>query len=98
MRKITVLVATSLLIGVADPLSAQLNLNRTPSRALGWPKLTVSNRNPNLVEGREHNQPQGLAIDNTVTPPVLYISDLANNRVLAWKNSSSFSNGAMADF
>src|SRR6202035_3545032 len=84
--------------GLADLLSAQLNLNRQPSRALGWPKLTVSNFNPNLVEGRELNQPQGVAIDNNVTPPVLYVSDLANNRVLGWKNASSFSFGAPADF
>src|SRR4030081_1476311 len=98
MRKKSVIFAIGLLIGVADLSIAQLNLNKTPSRALGWPKLAVSNFNPNLVEGRELNQPQGLALDNTVTPPVLYVSDLANNRVLAWKNASSFSNGAMADF
>src|SRR4029077_6366155 len=60
--------------------------------------LTVSNFNPNLVEGRELNQPQGVAIDNSVTPPVLYVSDLANNRVLGWKNALSFSFGAPADF
>ena len=98
MRHITVLYATSLLICVADPLSAQLNLNRAPSRALGWPQLTVSNFNPNLVEGREFDAPQAVAIDTTVTPPMLYVSDNNNNRVLAWKNASSFSNGAMADF
>src|SRR6266550_609465 len=98
MRQKNILFAIGLLIGVADLLSAQLNLNRTPSRALGWPKLTVSNFNPNLVEGREFNQPQGVAIDNSVAPPVLYVSDLANNRVLGWKNASSFSFGAAADF
>ena len=98
MRKKNILFAIGLLIGVADLLSAQLNLNRTPSRALGWPKLAVNNFNPNLVEGRELDQPQGLALDTTVTPPVLYVSDLANNRVLAWMNASSFSSGATADF
>jgi uncharacterized protein (TIGR03437 family) len=98
MRPKNTLIAIGLLIGVADLLSAQLNLNRTPSRALGWPKLQVSNFNPNLVEGREFNQPQGVAVDNSVTPPVLYVSDLANNRVLGWKNASSFSFGAPADF
>jgi uncharacterized protein (TIGR03437 family) len=98
MRQKNILFAIGLLIGVADLLSAQLNLNRTPSRALGWPKLAVSNFNPNLVEGREFDQPQGVAIDNSVTPPVLYVSDLANNRVLGWKNAVSFSFGAMADF
>jgi uncharacterized protein (TIGR03437 family) len=98
MRQKNLLFAIGLLIGVADLLSAQLNLNRTPSRALGWPKLAVSNLNPNLVEGREFDQPQGVAIDNSVNPPVLYVSDLANNRVLGWKNATSFSFGATADF
>src|ERR1700730_12847934 len=98
MRKSNPLIAIGLLIGFADLSSAQLNLNRTPSRAIGWPQLLVNNFNPNLVEGRELNGPQGLAIDSTVTPPVLYISDPGNNRVLAWRNASSFSFGAMADF
>jgi len=98
MRQKNIFFAIGLLIGVADLLSAQLNLNRLPSRALGWPKLNVTNFNPNLVEGRELNQPQGVAIDNSVSPPVLYVSDLANNRVLGWKNASSFSFGAPADF
>jgi uncharacterized protein (TIGR03437 family) len=98
MRHKNILFAIGLLIGVADLLSAQLNLNRLPSRALGWPKLAVSNFNPNLVEGREFDSPQSVAIDTTVTPPVLYVSDFSNNRVLAWKNASSFSFGATADF
>src|SRR5579872_4028386 len=98
MRKSNALFAIGLLIGFADLSSAQLTLNRTPSRAIGWPQLLVNNFNPNLVEGRELYGPQGLAIDNTVNPPVLYISDPGNNRVLAWKNAASFSFGAMADF
>src|SRR5260370_10736401 len=98
MRKSNPLIAIGLLIGFADLSSAQLTLNRTPSRAVGWPQLLVNNFNPNLVEGRELNGPQGLAIDSTVTPPVLYISDPGNNRVLALRNASSFSFGAMADF
>jgi len=47
----------------AGALFAQTNLNRTPSRAIGQPQLTVATRNPNLVEGREFNNPQALAID-----------------------------------
>src|SRR5260370_17342021 len=98
MRPKNILIASGLLIGVADLLSAQLNLNRNPSRALGWPQLTVSNFNPNLVEGREFDAPQSVAIDSTVNPPVLYVSDNNNNLVLAWKNPASFPNAAPADF
>src|SRR5438067_2252190 len=98
MRHRTAFFAIGLLIGLADSSSAQLNLNKTPSRVVGLPQLVVSNFNPNLVEGREFNAPQGLAIDATVVPSVLYVSDPGNNRVLAWKNASSFSFGATADF
>src|SRR5260370_4179337 len=98
MRKRNALFVIGLLIGFADLSSAQLNLNRTPSRAIGWPQLMVNNFNPNLVEGRELNGPQGLAIDSTVSPPVLYITDPGNNRVMVWRNASSFSFGAMPAF
>lgn len=42
--------------------------------------------------------PQSLALDTSVNPPILYVSDFWNNRVLAWKNASGFANGATADF
>jgi len=52
---------------------------------------------PNLVEGREFNNPQALALDASVTPPILYVADFGNNRVLAWKNASAFTKGDFAD-
>ena len=39
---------------------------------------------PNLVEGREFNNPQAIAIDSSATPPILYVADFGNNRVLAY--------------
>src|SRR5689334_18952454 len=89
--------AIALLTIAAGALSAQTNLNRTPSRAIGQPQLPVVTRSPNLVEGRELYAPQSLALDTTVSPPVIYVSDLLNNRVLGWKNATGFSNGAKAD-
>lgn len=52
---------------------------------------------PNLVEGREFNNPQAVALDTSATPPILYVADFGNNRVLAWKNASAFANGDYAD-
>ena len=52
---------------------------------------------PNLVEGREFNNPQAVALDTSRTPPILYVADFGNNRVLAWKSATGFSNGAYAD-
>jgi uncharacterized protein (TIGR03437 family) len=90
------------LIGIAGGVCAQVTLNPRPSRALGQPRLllnrTEGSVNPNLVEGRELYLPQVVALDNNVSPPVLYVSDTLNNRVLAWRNAADFANGAKADF
>jgi uncharacterized protein (TIGR03437 family) len=75
----------------------QVTLNTVPARAIGQSILIPESGNPNLVEGRELYSPQGIAVDNSASPPIVYVADTGNNRVLAWKNAASFSNGAMAD-
>ena len=40
---------------------------------------------------------EAVAIDASVTPNRLYVSDFNNNRVLGWNDASSFANGAPAD-
>ncbi|MGH9672685.1 MAG: hypothetical protein ACRD44_05840, partial [Bryobacteraceae bacterium] len=52
---------------------------------------------PNLVEGRELNNPHAVALDTSLSPPAIYVSDTGNNRVLAWRNAANFENGAPAD-
>ncbi|MFB3827278.1 MAG: hypothetical protein ACE15B_10940 [Bryobacteraceae bacterium] len=81
----------------AGSLWSQITLNPNPSRVVGHAKLTLSTSNPNLVEGRELYAPQGVALDTSASPPILYVSDTGNNRVLAWRNAAQFSNGAPAD-
>jgi uncharacterized protein (TIGR03437 family) len=76
---------------------AQITLNSVPSRSIGSPALNISSLSPNLVEGREFYAPQSMALDTSVSPPILYVSDTDNNRVLAWKNANSFQNGAVAN-
>jgi uncharacterized protein (TIGR03437 family) len=76
---------------------AQVTLNPIPARVLGHPRLTLSTGNPNLVEGKELFGPQGIAIDRAASPPILYVADTSNNRVLAWRNAKQFANGAPAD-
>jgi uncharacterized protein (TIGR03437 family) len=44
---------------------------------------------PNLVEGRELWGPTGMAFDKDSTPPILYIADSLNNRILGWYYTSS---------
>jgi len=83
----------------ARPAFSQITLNPVAERAVGTPQLTVANspQSPNLVEGREFYAPQAVALDTSVSPPTLYVSDYFNNRVLAWKNAASFTNGQKAD-
>ncbi len=87
------------LISATSSFSQTLNV--LPSRVLGHPNpeqiSNVVSLAPNLVEGREMYQPEGIALDTSVTPPIVYVSDTYNHRVLAWKNGTSFSNGAFAD-
>jgi uncharacterized protein (TIGR03437 family) len=92
----------SLAILCATAAFAQITLNTVPTREVGQPQLLanpfqVPNVNPNLVEGREFYNPSGIALDTSATPPILYVSDTRNNRVLAWKNAASFTNGKPAD-
>ena len=81
----------------------QINLNPAPSRTVGHPvtpqveQNALYSANPNLVEGRELYQPQGIALDLSSTPPAIYVSDTANNRVLGWKDATKFANGQSAD-
>jgi uncharacterized protein (TIGR03437 family) len=80
---------------------AQVTLNPSATRAIGAARLeqlgTLTNVQPNLVEGRELNSPQAVALDLSVKPPHLYVSDTLNNRVLGWKDATTFANGAFAD-
>jgi uncharacterized protein (TIGR03437 family) len=81
------------------PGYSQITLNPVAERAVGTPQLTVANspQSPNLVEGREFYAPQAVALDTSVSPAILYVSDYLNNRVLAWKNAAGFTDGQKAD-
>ena len=75
-------------------------LNPIPSRIVGHPNAEqniLASFSPNLVEGRELFAPQGIALDTSVSPNILYVSDTGNNRVLAWKDAAGFTNGQKAN-
>ncbi len=77
------------------PVWAQVSptINSSPSREFGQPALLSSLNSiaPNLVEGRELYLPIALAFDTSASPPILYIVDNGNNRILAYKNPASLS-------
>ncbi len=78
---------------LAQAVSPTINSN--PSREFGQPGLLPGGLNsvaPNYVEGRELYSPAAIAFDTTSSPPILYIADTANNRVLAYQNPAALSN------
>src|SRR5579862_1170442 len=83
-----------LLVAIA-PLWAQTavspTLNSLPTREFGQASLQSSLNSiaPNLVEGRELYNPYGVAFDTSVSPPILYVVDTFNNRILAWQNPAA---------
>lgn len=101
MKKSMFSIPTAGLILVASlavqQAAGQVALNKVPSRALGHPQLQLVTAAPNYVEGREMASPSGIALDLSASPPILYVADTGNNRVLAWRNALAFENGAAAD-
>ena len=88
-------------IAAGQVAGAQTIFNPAPSRIFGQAVLQqtglLTATAANLVEGREFDAPQGIAIDASSNPPILYVVDTGNNRVLAWKNASGFTKGGPAD-
>jgi uncharacterized protein (TIGR03437 family) len=92
----------TLLVCCAASLAAPLFGAQTDAvlgRVIGQTSLSsiVQSAAPNLIEGREFNSPQSAALDLSATPPILYVSDTGNNRVLGWRDPTSFVNAAPAD-
>ena len=72
----------------AGPSWAQVIMNAVPAREFGQHALVqpITSTAPNLIEGRELNTPSNIAFDTSVSPPIMYVADTGNNRVLAWRN------------
>jgi uncharacterized protein (TIGR03437 family) len=78
-------------------------INPLPTRQFGHPvsenlsAVTPSQASPNLVLGQEVDAPGQIAFDNSTSPPILYVADIGNNRVLAFKNPAGYTAGKVAD-
>jgi uncharacterized protein (TIGR03437 family) len=97
MKLIQAVAWSAAFLAAGQVAEAQTIFNPAPSRIFGQAVLQqiglLTATAPNLVEGRELNSPQALAIDTSSSPPILYVADTGNNRVLAWQNAFSFSRG-----
>ena len=67
----------------------------TADRVLG--QFDFSHNIANLVDAHGFNGLGSLAIDASATPNRLYVADGANNRVLGYKDVTTFTNGGAAD-
>ena len=85
-----------LIAGAIAVAQSPVTLNPTPTRVFGHAKKDLITGAPNLVEGKELNGPAGVALDTSVSPPVLYVADSFNNRVMVWKNARA-ATGSPAD-
>jgi uncharacterized protein (TIGR03437 family) len=102
LRSYLILGFSALLL--SGPICAQ-SLFPKPVKVLGDPNflgtasspLNLDTQAPNVVEGRELRTPEGIALDNSVSPPIIYIADTANNRVLAYQYNTQLTAGAYAD-
>jgi len=77
-------------------------INQIPTRQFGHPTSEIlanlpTQATPNLVMGQEFDLPGQIAFDTSGPTPILYVADIANNRVLAFKNPASYSGGRIAD-
>ncbi|MBE0657777.1 MAG: hypothetical protein IH602_08795 [Bryobacteraceae bacterium] len=89
----------------AGMAAAQVSPNPVPARVLGQlnrpasyaETVKPSGVTPNMLEGRELFGPVAVAVDASMDPPAVYVSDTKNNRVLGWRNAAEFQHGAYAD-
>ncbi|MCC6344774.1 MAG: hypothetical protein IT166_21415, partial [Bryobacterales bacterium] len=72
-------------------------MNTSATRVLGSTSTRLVSTSPNLAEAKDLLNPNSVALDTSASPPIIYIADTGNNRVLAWRNALSFDNGAPAD-
>ena len=88
-----------LLVAVVPVWSQSPIINDLPSREFGHAQLSnpIKSLAPNLIEGREFYGPSAIAFDTSVSPPILYVADGLNGRVLAWRNPLGLTKGNPAD-
>ena len=70
---------------------------KSKSASMVWGQSTFSANGSNDVKPGSLNVPFTVAMDYSQQPYALYISDVANHRVLGWKDAVKFRNGDPAD-
>ncbi len=84
-----------LLVAVACAAAGQ-TLNPLPAKVFGQPGTPRGLAElasppaiaPNLAEARSLFRPNSVAVDTSADPPILYVADTGNHRVLAWRDAT----------
>ncbi|HET6466493.1 MAG TPA: hypothetical protein VFH55_12865, partial [Nitrospiria bacterium] len=94
----------SVLMNANKSCTANFNLPAPPTDIIADLVLCQVNFTSNTVNAGQPstngigcNLPYAVAVDRSVTPNRVYVSDYNNNRVLGWSNESNLANGAPAD-
>ena len=98
------LIVSGIVFSCSSLLLAQA-LFPKPVKVIGDPNFigtaanptAVDTVGPNYIEGRELNAPDGIALDTSVSPAILYIADSGNHRVLGYRYATQLVAGAPAD-
>lgn len=72
---------------VLNPLPARIFGQQAPPHSLAELAAPASLA-PNLAEARSLFSPSAVAVDATADPPILYVADTGNHRVLAWRDAT----------
>ena len=85
----------TILLGLTLAPAGLAQLSTSAFRALGQPDLRLNSFNS--VDGSEFRGPSGVAVDTRGGAARLYVADFGNNRILAWEDGRTVSNGQTAD-
>src|SRR5262249_9069562 len=92
---LTIGAALTLRSFLAIALAIAANGDTTADSVLG--QVNFPDIGANITANRGMDEPDGVAIDMSVSPNRIYVADSQNNRVLAWQSVAAFTNGAPAD-
>ncbi len=93
--KIAGLIFCFLIILSADTIYSQTFPDSTADIVLGQSNFTSGS---SAITQTGMNYPFDIAVDTLVYPPVLYVADLFNRRILGFRDYPFFQNGKPADF
>ncbi|MBI5280793.1 MAG: hypothetical protein HY858_03855 [Candidatus Solibacter usitatus] len=105
MKTRHLVVSFGLLAAFGGELAAQVVLNKLPTKVFGQKHLPVRlgemfyppSSSPNQTKQFSLYSPSSVAVDESTVPGAVFVADSLNHRVLGWRDSTGFVNGAPAD-